>query len=131
MAVTQVAPARSTGYQIVTYLRAPLSFNDGVTGVVQVGTLPAGSLVLRTYVVITTAFNATGNTMKIGTVASDASFGTGISTAAAGVITGGTALATSTTVAPTVDTPVIATYTSTGSGTAGAGWVVVEFAPMP
>jgi hypothetical protein len=131
MAVTQLAPARSTGYQIVTYLRAPLSFNDGVTGVVQVGTLPAGALVLRTYAVITTAFNATGNTMKIGTVASDASFGTGISTAAAGVITGGTALATSTTVAPTVDTPVIATYTSTGSGTAGAGWVVVEYLPMP
>ena len=99
-----VAPARSMGYQVCSYLRAPLSFNDGVTGVVQVGTLPAGSLVLRTYVVITTAFNATGNTMKIGTTASDASYGTGISTATAGVITGGTAL---------------------------AGWVVVEYLPMP
>ena len=42
MAVTQLAPARSTGYQIVTYLRAPLSFNDGVTGVVQVGKRQTG-----------------------------------------------------------------------------------------
>jgi hypothetical protein len=123
-------PARAIGYQVIQYLRAPLSFNDGVTGIVQVGTLPAGSLVLRTYAIITTVFNATGNTMKIGTVASDASFGTGISTAAVGVITGGTALATSATAAPTVDTSVIATYTSTGSGTTGAGWVVVEYLPV-
>ena len=130
MAVTQLAPARSIGYQVMSYLRAPIVFGDGVGGIVQVGTLPAGSIVLRTYVVITTAFNGTTNTIKIGTVASDASYGTGISTATAGVITGGTALATATTATPTVDTPVIATHATTVAGTAGAGYVIVEYLPV-
>jgi len=124
------APARSVGYQVIHYLRAPISFSDGVGGIVQVGTIPGKSIVLRTYVVITTAFNGTTNTIKIGTVASDASYGTGISTATAGVITGGTALATATTVNPTVDTAVIATHATTVAGTAGAGYVIVEYLPV-
>ena len=125
-------PARQTGFQTVGYLRAPITFAVGYTGVVQVGTLPAGCVVLRSYVVVKTAFNAgSTNTLKIGTVASDASFGTSIALGTAGVITGGTALATATTVTPTVDTPVIATSVSTGSAmTAGAGEVVVEYLPV-
>ena len=130
MAVVQLAPARSIGYQVMSYLRAPIVFGDGVGGIVQVGTLPAGSIVLRTYVVITTAFNGTTNTIKIGTVASDASYGTGISTATAGLIAGGS-LATATNICPTVDTPVIATHATTVAATAGAGFVVVEYLPMP
>lgn len=125
-------PARSSGDQTVNYLRAPITFALGYTGVAQVGTLPAGAVVLRTYVVVTTAFNAgSTNTMKIGTVASDASFGTSIALGTAGVITGGTALATATTATPAADTAVVATSVSTGSAmTAGAGIVVVEYLPV-
>lgn len=125
-------PARSSGDQTINYLRAPIDFSLGYTGVKQVGTLPAGCVVLRSYVIVTTGFNAgSTNTMKIGTVASDASFGTGIALGTAGAITGGSALATATTVAPTADTPVIATSVSTGTApTAGAGVVVVEYLPV-
>lgn len=125
-------PARSSGFQTVQYLRAPITFALGYTGVKQVGTLPAGCVVLRSYVVVKTAFNAgSTNTMKIGTVASDASFGTGIALGTIGVITGGSALATAATTTPTVDTPVVATSVSTGTApTAGAGEVVVEYLPV-
>lgn len=125
-------PARSSGDQTINYLRAPITFALGYTGIAQVGTIPAGCVVLRSYVVVTTAFNAgSTNTMKIGTVASDASFGTGIALGTVGVITGGTALATASTVTPTADTAVIATSVSTGSAmTTGAGVVVVEYLPV-
>jgi hypothetical protein len=127
-----VYPARSSGDQTVNYLRAPITSALGYTGVAQVGTIPGGAVVLRTYVIVTTAFNAgSTNTLKIGTIASDASFGTGILLGTPGVITGGTALATATTIAPTVDTAVIATSVSTGTApTTGAGVVVVEYLPV-
>ena len=126
-------PARNSGDQTINYLRAQITGVElGYTGVAQIGTIPGGCLVLRTYVVVTTAFNAgSTNTLKIGTVASDASFGTGIATGTAGVITGGTALATATTMAPTADTAVIATAVSTGTApTAGVAYVVVEYCPV-
>lgn len=124
-------PARNLGYQTIGYLRAPITFGLGYTGTKQVGTLPAGCVVLRSYIVVKTAFNnGSTNTMTIGTVASPASFGTGIALGTVGVITGGTALATSATVTPTVDTPVVAVMASTGSAaTTGAGEVVVEYLP--
>jgi hypothetical protein len=125
-------PARSNSIQAVQYLRAPIDFSLGSSGIVQVGTLPAKAIVLRSWVIVTTAFNnSTTNTMKIGTTASDASYGTAIALGTAGVITGGTALATATTATPTVDTSVIATSVSTGTAaTAGAGYVVVEYLPV-
>lgn len=131
--MARINPARNNGHQTISYLRAPITFALGYTGIAQVGTLPANSVVLRTYVIVTTAFNAgSTNTMKIGTVASDASFGTGIALGTAGVITGGSALATATTATPAADTAVIATSVSTGTAmTAGAGIVVVEYLPMP
>lgn len=127
-----IIPARSSGDQTINYLRTPIDFSLGYTGVKTVGVLPAGSIVLRTYVVVTTAFNAgSTNTMKIGTSASDASYGTGIALGTAGVITGGTALATATTATPAADTTIIATSVSTGTAmTAGAGYVVVEYLPV-
>lgn len=125
-------PARSSGDQTINYLRAPITFALGYTGVAQVGTLPAGCVVLRTYVVVKTAFNAgSTNTLKIGTIASDASFGTGIALGTAGVISGGSALATATTATPSADTAVVATSVSTGTAmTAGAAEVVVEYLPV-
>jgi hypothetical protein len=125
-------PARNSGDQTINYLRAPITFGLGYTGVQPVGAIPAGCVVLRSYIVVTTAFNnGSTNTMTIGTVASAASFGTGIALGTIGVITGGTALATAATVTPTADTQVIATMASTGAAaTAGAGIVIVEYCPV-
>lgn len=125
-------PARQSGSQAIQYLRAPIAFGLGYTGIAQVGTLPANAVVVRALIVVTTAFNnGSTNTMKIGTVASDASFATGVALGTAGVISGGTALATATTMNPAADTSVIATMVSTGTAaTAGAGIVIVEYLPV-
>lgn len=124
-------PARSSGDQTVNYLRAPIDFTLGLTATKVVGTLPANCVVLRAYIVVTTAFNAgTTNTMSIGTAASSTAYSTAISLATAGLIAG-SSLATATTLTPAVDTQVIATNVSSGTAaTAGAGIVVVEYLPV-
>ncbi|MGX1418319.1 hypothetical protein [Bradyrhizobium elkanii] len=123
-------PARSSGDQTINYLRAPITFAIGNSGVVNVGTLPAGCLVLRSYTVITTAFNAgTTNTIGIGTSGSPTTFGATIALGTLGANAG--TIAASANVAPTSDTLVIATSSSTGTvATAGAGFVVVEYMPV-
>jgi len=127
-------PARSSGDQTINYLRAPVTFAMGNSGIVQVGTLPAGCVVLRAIVVVTTAFNAgTNNFLKVGIVGSDASILSTVTLTATGVITATSVLATaaSTSTAPTVETQVICTSLMTGTvATAGAGFVIVEYAPV-
>jgi hypothetical protein len=127
-------PARSTGDQTVNYLRAPVTFAIGTAGIVQVGTLPAGALVLRAYVVVTTVFNfGTNNLVKVGIVGSDASILSTVSLTAAGVIAATSVLTTAAaaSTAPSVDTQIIATTLCTGTaGTAGQAYVVVEYAPV-
>ena len=126
-------PARSSGDQTTNYLRAQISGATlGYTGVAQVGTIPAGCVVLRAYVVVSTAFNAgSTNTLKVGTVASDASFLSSALTGTVGVIATTSALTTSATVTPTADTAVIATAISTGTApTAGVAYVIVEYCPV-
>jgi len=124
-------PARQIGFQCTGYLRAPITFNIGTAGIVQVGTLPAGAIVLRCYVAISTVFNfGTNNLIKVGTVAADTTYsGATLSVAALG-ITAGVPLAAAA-MLPTVDTPVIATSLCTGTaGTTGAGVVVIEYLPV-
>jgi hypothetical protein len=128
-------PARNSGDQTINYLRAPISFTTGATSVVQVGTIPAGCVVLRSYVIITTAFNAgTTNAATIGTIANVAAYGTAASIllGTVGVIVGApTASSPAAATAPSVDTAVILTMGQVGTAaTAGAGFVVVEFCPM-
>jgi len=125
-------PARSSGDQTVNYLRAPIDFSLGYTGTKTIGTIPAGCVVLRTYILVTTAFNnGSTNTMNIGTSATAASYASAVALGTAGVIGGGSALATSVLANPTSDTAVIATMASTGSAaSAGAGIVIVEYAPV-
>jgi hypothetical protein len=127
-------PARNSGDQTINYLRAPFTFAAGNTGIVQVGTLPAGAVVLRAYVVITTAFNAgTNNFLKVGIVGSDASILSTVTLTAVGLISITSVLvsATATTTAPVVDTQIIATSLMTGTvATAGAAVIVVEYCPM-
>lgn len=58
-------------YQV---LQAWLTFEDGV---IQMGVLPAGSLVLNPYIVVTEAFNAAGTDLiRVGTADNDDAFGT-------------------------------------------------------
>jgi hypothetical protein len=124
-------PARSSGDQTVNYLRAPITFGIGTAGIVTVGTLPAGCVVLRAYVVVSVVFNfGTNNLVKIGTVASDTTFsGASVSVAALGVVAG--TIAASANVAPAVDTAVIVTSLCTGTaGTTGQAYVVIEYAPI-
>ena len=127
-------PARSSGDQTVNYLRAPVTFAMGNSGIVNVGTLPAGCVVLRAYIVVTTAFNAgTNNFLKVGISGSDASILSTVTVSTAGVIaaTSVLATATATTTNPSVDTLVICTSLMAGTvATAGAGIVVVEYAPV-
>jgi len=123
-------PARSSGDQTVNYLRAPITFAMGYTGVTQVGTLPAGCAVLRAYAVIGTVFNnGSTNSLKIGSVASDASITAAVALGTLGVASG--TIAAGAAVLPTVDTPIIATGVSTGTAaTTGSGVVVVEYLPV-
>jgi hypothetical protein len=127
-------PARNSGDQTINYLRAPVTFLIGNTGIVQVGTVPAGCVILRAFFVVTTAFNAgTNNFLKVGVVGSDASILSTVTLTAAGVIAATSVLATapSTTTNPTADTQIICTSLMTGTAaTAGAGVVIVEFCPM-
>jgi hypothetical protein len=123
-------PARNSGDQTTNYLRAPFTFGLGTAGILQVGTLPAGCIVLRVYVVVSTVFNwGTNNLIKVGITGADTTFGASISLTTLGTVAA-TLLGTAN-VAPTVDTPVIATSLATGTqATTGAGFVVVEYCPV-
>jgi len=123
-------PARQTGFQTTAYLRRPFTFSIGTAGIVQVGTLPAGCLVLRAYVVVSTVFNfGTNNLVKIGIIGADTTYGASVSLTTLGTVA--TTLLGTANVAPTADTAVIATSLCTGTaGTTGQAYVVVEYAPV-
>jgi len=125
-------PARNLGFQVTQYLRTPITFtNLGTVSIVNLGTLPAGSVVLRCGVVISTVFNwGTNNLLKIGTVAADTTFsGATLSVAALG-FTAGVPLAAAA-MLPTADTLVIITSLATGTqATTGAGIAFLEYLPI-
>jgi len=123
-------PARSSGDQTVNYLRAPITFGIGTAGIVSVGTLPAGCLVLRAYVVVSTVFNfGTNNLVKIGITGADTTYGASVSLTTLGTVAA--TLGSTANVAPASDTLVIATSLCTGTaGTTGQAYVVVEYAPV-
>jgi hypothetical protein len=126
-------PARNSGDQTINYLRAPVTFTSlGTTGIVQVGTLPAGAVVLRAYVVINQVFNwGTNNLLKVGVVGSDASIISSASLLATGIISATAVLTAAATITPTVDTQIIATSLATGTqATTGTAFIIVEYCPM-
>lgn len=126
-------PARNLGEQVIQYLRKPVSFLDGATTVVQVGTLPAGSVVLDAGVVVTTAFNAAStNVLDIGTSLDDDGFATDLAMGTIGKIVADE-LATSNDLGPYAsDISITATHAQTGTAaTAGAGIVYVAYMPVP
>ena len=126
-------PARNSGDQTINYLRAPVNFNTlGTVSIVQVGTLPAGAVVLRAYVVVNQVFNwGTNNLLKVGVVGSDASIISSASLLALGIISATAVLTAAATITPTVDTQIIATSLATGTqATTGSGFIVIEYCPM-
>jgi hypothetical protein len=126
-----IIPARSSGDQTINYLRAPIDFSIGTAGIVTVGVIPAGCLVVRSYVVVQTVFNfGTNNLVKIGINGADTTYsGASVSVAALGTVAG--TLAATANVAPTADTTVICTSLCTGTaGTTGKAFVVIEYLPI-
>ena len=96
------------------------NFGNNATGF-KIGTIPAGSIVVRAYSGISTAFDGTTPTIKIGTSAGGAQL------VAAGVLTAGMNVLTVIGVAPFATDQAIYISSAQTGGTVGAGFVAVEF----
>jgi hypothetical protein len=123
------APARIYPANVTHAIRGRVTFAQGVTTGVEIGTLPAGAFVLRTAVYIPTAFNGASVTMNVGSAATPAAFAatagvlpaaTGYKPNLVGTGMGDTLLA---------DTPVVVTIGGT-LGTTGEAQIVVEYYPQ-
>lgn len=122
--------ARQFHTQQVHFLRKSISYADGASKVYTVGTIPAGSLILKpcSGVHVTTAYNSgTNNLINIGTSADDDLFGTVMSLTTTTFVpldenVGGYLVAS--------DTVITASHALTGTAaTAGAGEVVICYIP--
>ncbi len=117
--------ARRYHQTLTHYLRKTIAFSDGNGAVVTVGTLPAGSVVDRVATTVITVFNATANSLNIGTVATPTAYASATALGAvaqvAGTITAAQAYRTT-------DTVVVATLTASGTvPTTGQAIVTVFF----
>lgn len=124
-------PARKTQIPAVHSISRTINYNDaGIAAGVQVGTLPAGAMVLTTHVLTDTAFNGTTSVaLSVGQTLTGTDYinGTDVRTAAARADT----------VAPiakagplAADTPVYASVAFGGTtGSAGRATVIVDYIP--
>ena len=127
---TAGSSARQFHTQQVHYLRTLMNYNDADIGGRKIGTIPAGSNILRTNTVASTAVNyATPATLSVGfsaAAATDLVNATSVISATANVVTqapSGKALLAS-------DTDIYVTLAGTGTAaTAGVVEVIVEYAP--
>lgn len=121
-------PARKYHTYQTHYLLADVAFNTpGISDGIQVGSLPAGAMVVGAQVVVDTAFNAgTTNDLTVGTTPTGAEIVTA-ATAAAGSAgakqsTAGNALSLAS------DTPVYVRYNQTGAAaTAGKARIGIQY----
>lgn len=113
----------------VHYLRAEIAYTDLTGKVYTLGVIPAGSVVIRGGVVVTTAFNAgTTNVLDIGTSADDDGFATDLALGTIGVIVADEMATSNDTYSATSDITVTATLALSGTAaSAGAGVVWVEY----
>lgn len=130
---TNTAGTNAREYQThqVHYLAANITYaDDGL--VVPLRYIPAGAMVIRGGVVVTTAFNAgSTNVLDIGTVADDDGFATDLALGTIGRIEADE-MATSNDCYVTVDTLINCTVDLTGTAaTAGAGRVWIEYILAP
>lgn len=125
--------ARKPYQYLATYISKSFAYDTpgiGTAATVQVGTLPAGCLVLETIVRVRTAFNAaTTNVIIVGTSDDDDEF---IEAADVDESTAGTTFsARSAGLVMTSDTPVYVKYSQTGTAaSAGEADVVVLYIPV-
>lgn len=127
-----MSTARRNSSQQVGYLRFKVNYNDAATGVaVGKQTLPAGTIIIGTDVLVTTAFNAgTTNVLSVGIEAT-----TYANIAAAASVISGTAglkqniAPTGTSLVPlAADSQVFVLYSQTGTAaSAGAAYVVIKY----
>lgn len=128
---TAGSSARRTAYQFVHYLRKTLTFSSpGTTVALTVGVIPAHSLVLRAYAVVTTAFNDSGtDLLDIGTSGDADEFMSAVSIAAVGVIESDE-MATTDGAYSSSDITCTATYTGqNANASTGSAEIIVEFIP--
>lgn len=124
-------PARKTQLQVVHTISRTINYNDaGITTGVQIGTLPAGSLIDETSVLTSTAWNGTVSVaLSVGTALTGTQLisGTDVRTAAARVDTQ-TPIANAGPLA--ADTPIYASVALGGTaGSAGVSTVIVYYVP--
>lgn len=129
--MTFYGPARNMGEQVVQYLRKDIAYTNGATAVVEIGVLPAGAVVLRGIVAVTTAFNAgTSSVIDVGTSGTTNGFASAIALSTIGNIVFDD-MATTTVANITADTRINCTLALTGTAaTAGAATVIVEYVPV-
>lgn len=120
-------PARNDGSQNIQFLKRPITYLDnGLT--VDVGTLPAGALILKPIsgVMVNVAFNGgTTNTLDVGpsTDAGTDLWGTVLALGTIGFIP----LDEVVSLSVAVDTPVQAKVVSTAAASAGSGVILIAF----
>ena len=119
-------PARVLPYQAVHYIDATLTFDSGV---VTIGTLPAGAVILRAIsgAQVNVAFNAAStNVIDIGTTANDDLFATDLAGGTIAFVPFDEAV----TQLLAADTTFTATYAQTGTAaTAGSARIVISYIP--
>jgi hypothetical protein len=129
MTMAAASKARQFHTQQVHFLRTLINFSDADALTRVIGTIPAGSNLLRVNTVVSTAQNAgTTNTLSVGTTSGGTDI---INAAAAGALT-----ANVVTQAPSgkalvaADTTYFATLTQSGTpATAGVVEVIIEYVP--
>lgn len=127
MAVT----ARQNEHQTTHYIRFNLAWNTASASAVQLSmgsALPANALVLGTTFAVQTAFNGTTPTVDVGTAAAPTALVSGQAATAVGV----TRIAPATLggiVSSSADTELFVRLNYSGTPSAGAGVVVVEYVP--
>lgn len=122
--------ARDFQKQMVHYLRKGFTYaNDGET--LTVGVVPAGAVVIRAGVVVSTAFDAgTNNVLDIGTAADTDGFATDLALGTIGVIVADEMATTNDAGPYASDTTIQAVVDLTGTAaTAGVGTIWVEYIP--
>lgn len=124
---TAATSAQKYHQKMVHYAAIPISYTQALQ-VLPIVTIPAGAIVIRGGVVVTTAFNAgTNNRADIGTVADDDGFATDLALGTIGVIVADE-MATTNDMYVTADTVINITLDITGTAaTAGAGFAWIEW----
>ncbi len=116
--------ARRYHHCMTHYLRKTIAFSDGNAAVVTVGTLPAGAVVDRVATTVITVFNATANSLNIGTVATPTAYASATALGAVAQVTGTIVAAQA---YRTTDTVVVATLTASGTAPTNGQAIVTVF----